>query len=134
FTDPAGIRLRRNNIAEVLETVEDIHSTVFDAILIASYETSANFSVKGILTLLIKDPTACIKTFDQLFGLRAVIAKPNWSCYNEDIRFHYLLEECRPFICVPSMLTHIRPDASGNVMINGADELGPHAMLFHNSF
>ena len=49
FTDPAGVGLGRDDIAEVLQRVEDVHGAVLDAVLVPGHETAADTAVIGVL-------------------------------------------------------------------------------------
>src|SRR5579862_7248617 len=49
FTDPAGVGLGRDNVAEVLERVEDVHCTVLHAVLVPCHQATADAPVVGVL-------------------------------------------------------------------------------------
>ena len=54
LADPAGVSLRRDRVAEVLERVEDVHGAVLDAVLVARDEAAADLAVVRVLAVLVQ--------------------------------------------------------------------------------
>ena len=53
--DPPGVRLRGDRVAQVLEAVEDVHRTVFDAIFVPGDQAASNAAVVRILLFLVEE-------------------------------------------------------------------------------
>ena len=51
LADPAGVGLRRDRVADVLQRVEDVHRAVLDAVLVAGDQAAADPAVVGVLAL-----------------------------------------------------------------------------------
>ena len=59
LADPAGVGLRRDHVAEVLQRVEDVHRAVLDAVLVAGDEAAADASVVGVLAVVVEQMRCC---------------------------------------------------------------------------
>src|SRR5665647_3401985 len=67
--DPSGVGLRRDDVAEVLEAVEDVHGAVLDAVLVAGDQRATDPAVERVLTVLVELTRLCVETLDDLLGL-----------------------------------------------------------------
>src|SRR5690348_15446967 len=54
LADPAGVGLRRDRVAEVLQRVEDVHRAVLDPVLVAGDDAAADATVVGPLSFVVE--------------------------------------------------------------------------------
>jgi hypothetical protein len=54
FTDPAGISLGRDGIAQVLQAVKDVLSAMLDTVFVAGDQAAAGFAIKAYWPCLFK--------------------------------------------------------------------------------
>jgi hypothetical protein len=132
LADPAGVRLRRDRVAQVLEAVEDVHRAVLDAVLVAGDEAAADPAVVGVLAGVVEQVRARVEPLDHLLRHRAVVAQPDRAGDDEDVGGHDALEQRRPLVDGPAVLGHVRPDADGDLVVDGADLVHGHAVLAHD--
>ena len=115
-------------VAQVLEAVEDVHRAVFDAVLVAGDQATADAAVVGVLTGLVEQVRAGVQPLDHLFGHRAVVTEPDRAREHQDVCRQHLLIDPRPVVGGPAVLGHVRPDAGGDVVVDGAQHLDRDAV------
>ena len=90
LTDPAGICLGWNRKADVLEAVENITATMFDAILVSGNHGRADFAVVHSLAFVVHISGITIQPFDHFLRFRAIVTQPNRAADDHDIsRFYF---------------------------------------------
>ena len=58
LADPAGVGLRRDRVAEVLQAVQDVHRAVLHAVLVAGDQAAADPAVVGVLARVVEQMRA----------------------------------------------------------------------------
>ena len=132
LADPAGVGLRRDRVAEVLQAVEHVHRAVLDAVLVPGDQAPADPAVVGVLPRVVEQAGAGVEPLDDLLHDRAVVAQPDRARQHQDVGGHDLLVELRPVVALPAVLGHVRPDAGGDVVVDSADHLDLDAVLVHD--
>jgi hypothetical protein len=130
--DPAGVRLRRDGVAQMLQAVQNIHRAVLDTVLVAGDQAAAGPAVVGILAGLVEQVRARVKPLDHLLHHRAVITEPDRPGQHQDAGGQHLLVNAGPVISSPAVLGHVRPHARGDVVVDGPDLVDPDALLRHD--
>ena len=77
LADPAGVGLRRDRVAEVLQRVEDVHRAVLDAVLVAGDEAAADAAVVGVLAGVVEQVRVAVQALDHLRADRRLLAEPD---------------------------------------------------------
>ena len=85
LSDPAGVSLRRDRVAEVLEAVEDVHRAVLDAVFVPRDEAPRDSSVVRVLPVGIELRGRRVQTLDAALRDRAVVAEPDRAGDHEDV-------------------------------------------------
>ena len=129
--DPAGICLRRDRVAEVLQAVEDVHRAVLDAVLVAGDEASPDPAVVGVLSGVVEQAGAGVEPFDDPLGHRTVVAQPDRAGHHQDVRGQHPGKDLRPFVGRNSMLGHVGPHAGGDVMVSRPEDVDLNAVPPH---
>ncbi len=88
FADPAGIGLRRNHVAEVLQRVQDVHRAVLDPVLVAGDETASDSSVVRVLAGIVEQMGVAVEPLDHLGAHRRLLTQPDRRAQDEDVRRH----------------------------------------------
>src|SRR5690606_7715531 len=96
LADPAGIGLRWDDVAQVLEAVEHVHGAVLDAVLVAADEAPADAAVVDPLAAVVELARAGVQALDHLLHLAAVVAQPDGPGEHEDVRGEDLLVDRWP--------------------------------------
>ena len=55
-SQPVGIRLRRDDVAEMLEGIENIHRAVLGSVLVARNQTASDTTVEDVLAVFMQIP------------------------------------------------------------------------------
>ena len=121
LADPAGVGLRRDGVAEVLQRVEDVHGAVLDAVLVAGDQAAADAAVVGVLAGVVEQVGVAVEPLDHLRAHRRLLAEPDRRAQHEDVGGHHPLEDRRPVVARPAVLGHVGPDAGGDLVVDGAD-------------
>ena len=129
--DPAGVGLRRDDVAKVLEAVEDVHGAVLDAVLVAGDQRAADPAVERVLTLLVELTRLCIEPLDDLLGLAGVVAEPDRPRDDQDVGRLDPLPDGWPLVGGPPVLGHVWIDAEGDVMVDRAQHLDLDTVSAH---
>lgn len=122
LSDPAGVRLGRYHVAEMLQAGENIHGAVLDVVFVARDETPADPPVVGGLTLFVEEARGGIQPLDHPFCHRAVVAEPDRSAQDEDVGGHDRLIKTGPVISREAVFAHIRPDSRRDVVVDRTDD------------
>ena len=80
LADPAGVGLGRDDVAEVLQRVEDVHRAVLDAVLVAGDEAAADAPVVGVLAVLVQQVRVAVQALDHLRAHRRLLTEPDRAC------------------------------------------------------
>ena len=118
LADPAGVGLRRDRVAEVLERVEDVHRAVLDAVLVAGHQAAADAAVVGVLAGVVEQVRVAVEALDDLGRDRGLLAEPDRHPEDEDVGGHHPLEDRRPLVALPAVLGHVGPDAGGDLVVD----------------
>src|SRR5262249_21296850 len=133
LADPAGVGLRRDGVAEVLQAVQDVHGAVLDAVLVAGDQAAAHPAVVGVLAGVVEQVRVAVEALDHLLGHRTVVAQPDRARDHQDVGGQHLGIQPRPCVAGRAVFGHIRPHPGRDVMVDGPDRLGAHALLTHDS-
>jgi len=82
---PSGIGLWRDDVAEVLERIEDVHGAVLHAVLVAGDEAAADPSVVAVLARVVQQVRVAVEALDDLGADRRLLAQP-WRCTSRGCR------------------------------------------------
>ena len=63
-SQPVGIRLRRDDVAEMLEGIENVHGTVLGSVFVACNQTTPDTTVIDVLSIVSEIPRIGIESFD----------------------------------------------------------------------
>jgi hypothetical protein len=132
LTEPAGVGLGRDDVAQVLERVEHVHRAVLGAVLVAGDECTSDAPVVGVLSGGVQQAGGRVQTLDHVGAHRGLLAEPDRGADHQDVGGHHLLEELRPLVALPAVLLHVRLHAIGDLVIHGTNQLGRHAVLLHD--
>src|SRR5262249_31587216 len=132
LADPAGIRLGRDGVSQVLQAVEDVHGAVLDAVLVAGDQAAADPSVIGVLAGVVEQAGAGGETFGHLLHHGTVVAQPDGPGQYEDVGRQDLLVQVRPGVGLPAVLPHVGPDTGGDVVVHGPYDVDPHSLCIHD--
>jgi hypothetical protein len=121
LADPAGVGLRRDRVAEVLQRVEDVHRAVLDAVLVAGDQAAADAAVVGVLAaslsrceLPYRRSITCVQT-DDFSPSQIGVSSTRMSAAITRSKIAGQL------VALPAVLGHVRPHAGGDVVVDGAD-------------
>ena len=132
FADPTGIGLGRDDVADVLQAVEDVHGAVLDAVLVAGDQAPADPAVVPPLAVVVEVAGGGVQPLDAPLGDRAVVAEPDGPGDHEDVRGPDPRLDGRPFVDLPPVLGHVGPHPGGHVVVDQADDLGGDSVLLHD--
>jgi len=132
FADPSGVGLRRDRIADVLQAVEDVGRAMFDAVLIASDQAASNLAVVEPLTSVVQLTRMGVEPLDYLLRLAAVVTEPDRARDDQDVRTEHSLEQLRPCVSGPVVLTHVWVDPCRDRIINSAKLIDVDTMFDHD--
>ena len=77
LAEPAGVGLRRDHVAEVLQRVEDVHRAVLGAVLVAGDQAAADAAVVGVLAVVVEQVAVAVQALDHLRAHRGFLAEPD---------------------------------------------------------
>ena len=103
LADPAGVGLRRDRVADVLQRVEDVLRAVLDAVLVAGDQRAGRPGRRkrtGPSSLVRCDER--VEPLDDLLGDAGVVAEPDRPGDHEDVGVHHLRVDVRPLVASPS--------------------------------
>jgi hypothetical protein len=132
LADPAGVGLRRDRVAEVLQRVEDVHRAVLDAVLVAGDQAAADSPVVGVLAALVEQVAVAVEPLDHARAHGGLLAEPDRRGEDEDVGGDHVLEDRRPVVVLPPVLGHVGPDARGDLVVNRAELLDGDAVGLHD--
>ena len=85
LADPAGVGVRRDRVADVLQRVEDVLGAVLDAVLVAGDQAAGHPAVEEVLALVVELAGQRVDPLDQLLGDAGVVAQPDRAGDDEDV-------------------------------------------------
>src|SRR5947207_5663340 len=133
LADPAGVGLWRDGVSQMLQAVEDVHGAVLDAVFVAGDEAAADPAVVGVLSGVVEQVRVAVQPLDDHLGHRTVVPQPDRAGDDEDVgRQHLVAVDGRPVVALPAVFGHVGPDAGGDVVVDGAQDLDGDAVLFHD--
>src|SRR5206468_9234314 len=97
----------------------DVHGAVLHAVLVAGDEAAADPPVIGVLTGIVEQMRVAVQALDDLGADRRLLAQPDRRADNENVGRHDPLGDPRPVVPLPSVLGHVGPHASGDVVVDG---------------
>src|SRR5262249_56630121 len=127
--DPPRVGLRRDDVPQVLQAVQDVHRAVLDAILVAGDQAAADPAVVDVLPGVVEQVRAGVQPLDDLLHHRGVVAEPDRPGEHQDVGDEHLLVDLRPFVGGPAVLGHVRPYAGGDVMVHRAEHVDRDALF-----
>ena len=84
FADPAGVGLRRNRVAEMLERIENVHRAMLDAVFVAGDDAAARFAVIDILPEFVGLARFGVEPLDDARADRGFFAEPDRRAENQE--------------------------------------------------
>ena len=131
LADPARVGLGRDDVAEVLEGVQDVHGAVLHAVLVAGHQAAADPAVERVLAGVVQQVGVAVEPFDHLGADRRLLPEPDRRAQHQDVGALHLLEDGGPVVPLPAVLGHVGPHAGGDLVVDGPhhidrDALPPH--------
>ena len=116
----------------MLQRVEHVLGAVLDAVLVPGDETSGYAPVIEVLPCVVQQVRSAVQTLMDLLHDRAVVAEPDRAGEDEDVGREHRVEDLRPIVSGRAVFAHIRPHASCDVVVDGADDVDVQAVLTHD--
>src|SRR5680860_839171 len=129
--DPSRVGLRRDDVAQVLKAVEDVHGAVLDTVLVACDQRATDPAIEGVLTVFVELTRLCVETLDDLLGLAGVVAEPDRTSNNKDVGSLDPLPDDRRLVGGPPVLGHVGIDAGRDVMVDRPEHLDLNPLAAH---